>query len=623
MRAPLETIIEAPSSGSELRLVVLGDELASSFPLPASGEVIVGRGEDAQVRIDHPSVSRRHARIRMGAQPILEDLGSSNGTRVGGLKLEPGRGSAELSPGTVVELGSVSCVVHRTVARAPGGRVRRIWTHSYFVARLEEECDRAEREGKTFCLMRVRVQGGEQDAIEEALASRLRAGDLLAVWAPGEYELLLLDATIERAAMLGRQVEGALEELVKSATTAAVAWPKDGRTPEQLEAAVNAALAGGDSGAPEAHGEDGLVIADPQMRRLHELAARVAEGTIPVLLLGESGVGKEIFAEAIHRNSPRKDQTFVRLNCAALSETLLESELFGYEKGAFTGALKARVGLLESANGGTVFLDELGEMPLSTQVKLLRVLEQREVLPVGALRPRPIDVRFVAATNRDLETEIAQGRFRQDLYFRLNGVALVIPPLRERPGEIELLAKRFSSEAAARLSRPAPTLGADVVALLQRYPWPGNIRELRNMMERAVLLSTGGRVTLEHLPVDRLSARAVPQAHAHVQTHAAPQPVLPPGALPPGMPSRSSTVPMMPAVSEPTTPFGRPLAAGAAAVGEPAGNDERSRILDALQRAGGNQKEAARLLGISRGTLLSRLDQFGIQRPRKRPGDGA
>ncbi|MDB4929606.1 MAG: Response regulator of zinc sigma-54-dependent two-component system, partial [Myxococcaceae bacterium] len=260
------------------------------------------------------------------------------------------------------------------------------------------------------------------------------------------------------------------------------------------EAAPRAAAPAGD-----------LVVEDPAMRRLHTMLDRVAAGVIHVLLLGETGVGKEVFAERLHRRSPRRDKPFVKINCAALTESLVESELFGHEKGAFSGAVSANPGLLESAEGGTVFLDEVGELTLALQAKLLRVLEDRLVRRVGGVKSHPVDVRVVAATNRDLEAEIAAGRYRSDLYFRLGGFVLTIPPLRERVGEIAPLARRFALAAAEQSGRPPPTISDEAMALLAAYRWPGNIRELRNVIARAVLLSSGASITPEHLPPAKLA----------------------------------------------------------------------------------------------------------------------
>ncbi|MCA9709618.1 MAG: sigma 54-interacting transcriptional regulator, partial [Myxococcales bacterium] len=262
--------------------------------------------------------------------------------------------------------------------------------------------------------------------------------------------------------------------------------------------------------APEPAPEPELGGLDDAMARVHALARRVARSQINVLLLGETGVGKEVMARTIHRLSPRGEGPFVGINCAAVSDSLFESELFGYEKGAFTGATQAKPGLLETGHRGTVFLDEVGEMPLSTQAKLLRVLETRQVMRVGGLRPRDVDVRFVAATNQDLERDAQTGRFREDLYYRLNGISLVIPPLRERTAEIPALAGLFIDEAArdAGLHEGAPVLSSDAERWLVRYAWPGNIRELRNAIGRAVILATAGVIEPEHLQPESYQPRA-------------------------------------------------------------------------------------------------------------------
>ena len=308
------------------------------------------------------------------------------------------------------------------------------------------------------------------------------------------------------------------------------------------------------------------------MRRTYALAARAAAGTIGVVILGETGVGKDVLARWIHDASPRAARPFVSVNCAALSESLLESELFGHERGAFTGAAQAKEGLLETAPGGTVFLDEVGELPAATQAKLLRVIEAREVLRVGGVRPRKIDVRFVAATNRDLEADVARGSFRRDLYFRLNGMTLVVPPLRERPADVPLLARRFVAALAAGAGhRRVPAISAAALARLAAHAWPGNVRELRNVVERALLLCDGPAITEAHLPPEVLSVVAAP----------------------PGAPSASRA---------PST-----------AVPE---GSERARILGALAACAGNQSRAAKKLGISRKVLIARLDAYGVARPR-------
>jgi DNA-binding NtrC family response regulator len=290
----------------------------------------------------------------------------------------------------------------------------------------------------------------------------------------------------------------------------------------------------------------------------------------------------------------------------------LESELFGHEAGAFTGAVRSKPGLFETAEGGTVFLDEVGELPHSIQVKLLRVLEERKVLRVGGLARRPINVRFISATNRDLEAESIRGTFRQDLYFRLNGISLIIPPLRERTAEIEPLARNFIAKACAQMRlRTPPELSPEALEMLLRHAWPGNIRELRNVIERSVVLCTGDRIMPEHLGLERVVSRPDPSFLRSDQTL--------PTTMPPMSPMPSLVPITMPrdsrGVSAPVTlPSGNTAAPLKAEMEEL----ERKRIMDALEQCGGNQTQAAELLGMSRRTLVARLSAYGLTRPRKK-----
>jgi DNA-binding NtrC family response regulator len=318
----------------------------------------------------------------------------------------------------------------------------------------------------------------------------------------------------------------------------------------------------------------GMVVQAATMRRLYELVERVAAGTISVLLVGETGVGKEVVASAVHNRSPRRQNPFLRLNCAALSEHLLESELFGHEAGAFTGARAAKPGLLETADGGTILLDEIGELPMAIQAKLLRVIETREVTRVGGTRIRQLDVRFVSATNRDLQARAQAGSFREDLYFRLSGVTLNIPPLRDRVEEIEPLATEFARQAALALGRPhTPHLAAEAIDHLKSRRWPGNVRELRNCVERAVLLSSSDAIDLADVDPRGLTQ----QRASSTRNVAAPLPVAP---------EQTDAV------------------------------DERARIEAALAACAGNQTRAAERLGIARRTLVKKLAEYRIPRPR-------
>jgi transcriptional regulator with GAF, ATPase, and Fis domain len=332
------------------------------------------------------------------------------------------------------------------------------------------------------------------------------------------------------------------------------------------------------------------------MKDLYVLVGRIAPSPINVLILGETGVGKEVVAETIHRRSPRADAPVVRINCAALSEALLESELFGHEKGAFTGAVSAKPGLIEVANGGTVFLDEVGELTPSLQAKLLRVLEAREVTRVGGLRPRPVDVRFISATNRDLETEVTRGAFRSDLFFRLNGLSVVVPPLRDRKSEIVPLAELFLARVCDQMSLlPRPTLTAQAIDLMKAHPWPGNVRELRNAIERAVLLCSDGLIGPGDLGLGQL-ALAAPRVADPGRSTASP------GPMPVGRSEDKNGSPVQARDSRPDH------------------HEERQRIVEALDTCNGNQTRAAKLLGMPRRTLVTKLTAHNIPRPRKIEG---
>jgi DNA-binding NtrC family response regulator len=305
-----------------------------------------------------------------------------------------------------------------------------------------------------------------------------------------------------------------------------------------------------------------IIFRSRLFRDTYELALRVASSDANVLLLGESGTGKELIAGAIHYASGRCGQRFLALNCAALTETLLESQLFGHVRGAFTGAVQNQKGLLEEAHGGTLFLDEIGDLSPALQVKLLRVLQEGEFLPVGATRARQVDVRFVAATNKDLEKEVAAGTFREDLFYRLNVISLQLPPLRARPEDIEPLALHFLAEMAGKMRRPIRTITPEAMAALRQYSWPGNVRELRNAIERGAILARGEAITLEGLPVKLQQPSRAPRLAADDSFNLK--------------------------------------------------DAERLQVLRALRRTRGNKTRAADLLGVTRKTLDRKMQQFGL-----------
>ncbi len=474
---------ELPADSGDL-LLVAGPGQLLTFLLDRP-ETIIGRDPQCDIVINHKTLSRRHARLRMGPPVTIEDLGSTNGLRVAKESYKGGP-PVEIQPGESFHIGPFSFV---------------------FVRRSHDV----------------------------DTTSRRTAGERLHVIDP---------------------------------------------TP---------------SGVPSF---------------VHEVAA----SDVSVLILGASGVGKEVLADTIHKLSRRTGE-LARINCAALAEPLLESELFGHERGAFTGAMATKIGLLESAQDGTVFLDEIGELPLGIQAKLLRAVESREILRIGSTRPVKIDVRFVAATNRDLPVEVAERRFRHDLYFRLDGITLLIPPLRDRRDRIGVLAIELFAQACQRANRQAH-LSPDALEALNSYDWPGNVRELKAVLERGLLLSRGHEVSMRHLAFS---------------------PTVEPGSTTlPGLGGAGSSSGMAAAGASAGSSPSPPAYAAAASVElaprEPAASSDaddawisalspeqrrdREQIIAALETCAGNQTRAARHLGVSRTTLVNRIQIYRIPRPR-------
>ena len=337
----------------------------------------------------------------------------------------------------------------------------------------------------------------------------------------------------------------------------------------ELMAAVFAAV------AEESHA---LIAADPRMLDTIRLAEQVAPAEATVLISGESGTGKEVISQQIHRKSRRSGNRFVAVNCAAIPENLLESELFGHEKGAFTGAVARRLGKFEEANGGTLLLDEISEMDIRLQAKLLRAIQEREIDRLGSTKPVKIDVRLIATTNRDLQKEVREGRFREDLYFRLNVVNIAMPSLRDRPGDIEVLSNHFARKYAEMNHMPEREIDPAAFTLLKSHSWPGNVRELENTIHRAVIIATGDRIGPDAIMLTPASG---------------------------GQPEESA-------------------AAGTGGlVGRTVADVERDLIIDTLQHCLGNRTHAANILGISIRTLRNKLNLYneqGVAVPA--PGEG-
>jgi PAS domain S-box-containing protein len=325
-------------------------------------------------------------------------------------------------------------------------------------------------------------------------------------------------------------------------------------------------------------GFEGIIGISPAMQAVFAMIKNAADSDAPVIIFGESGTGKELVARAIHQRGRRRAKPYVKVNCAALAETLLESELFGHVRGAFTGAVQARQGRFEAAHGGDIFLDEIGDLPMTTQVKLLRVLEEKVIERVGDNRPLPVDERIVTATNRDLGRMVAEGRFREDLFYRINVIPLMLPPLRERMEDIPLLAESFFHRLQLKSDKPVETIAYDTMGMLMAYGWPGNVCELRSAFEYAFVACPGGAIQPKHLP--------------------------------PGIVGQCTFAPAPPAVRMDAFSVRTPGAGG--------GLSPRETLIAALAQTGGNQSAAARLLGVSRGTVWNRMRKYGID-PRQMP----
>ena len=561
-------------------LVIYDGQSTQMLELADGAKLIFGRSRTANVHIDSERVSRLHAQFtRRGPVVTVEDAGSRNGTWVNGVQVQ---GARTLSSGDEVTFGPLSVIVgitSRVVARP------RIESTRYLDERLAAEVDRGSVYHRQFGLVMMRLDGAIEatDGASDRICAALRPMDVVAEYAPGVLALVMpeLDAAEAKRASKALIDKARPPDASIQIAVGVAGFPEHGTTPGGLLARALAALEsvrgrGANAvGVPpaESHpvGED-IIIGDSQMARVYDLVKKVADHPITVLVSGETGVGKEVIASAIHANSSRRDGPLVRLNCASMPETLLESELFGHEKGAFTGADRKKLGYFEAANGGTLFLDEIGEMTAALQAKLLRVLEQRRITRVGGTEEIEVDVRVVCATHRDLEAETKKGTFRSDLFFRISAFTIFVPALRDRPAEIELLAQHFIRQCAQQTRQRPPTLSPSAAAALRRHAWPGNVRELRNAIERAMVLQVSGSITVEDLPDTIREGRSITQQPA------------PQGLTLDGMRDQIADM-------------------------------ERATIAAVLDSCGGSQTEAAKKLGISRRTLIYRMEKHGLKPP--------
>jgi two-component system, NtrC family, response regulator AtoC len=568
-------------------LLVFTGHAARAVPLPASGTVVLGRAADATVRLDEPKVSRYHAALEVRAgQTVLRDLGSHNGTYVDGVRAA---GEVALRSGAVIAIGATQLVLH-------GGSARRQRRCELPALRdqVEDEVERASLQERAFAVMALRAEG-KGEALAAALLGELRAIDRLAVTG-GDSLVFLPEVDAGEAAAGAARLLTVAAAAVPAVRAGWALWPRDAADADGIVAVARAAAQAAEPGklATAAAavrrielGARTVLIADEAMARVYALLERVAAVDLPVLILGETGTGKELAAAAVHHFSARRDRPRVTFNCAALPDTLAESELFGHERGAFSGAIADKVGLLEAAHLGTVFLDEVGELSPTVQAKLLRVLETHSFNRVGSVAERTIDVRLVAASNRDLLAEVEAGRFRRDLYYRLSAATLWLPPLRDRRREIAILAEAFLEGARRAARRDPAALTEEAVRRLVACPWPGNVRELRNCIE--FLAATVPGDLIDAASIERYLQRT-PRAHED--------------AAAAERATADERTPAEPASAADPHRF-RPIK-------EEVRELERARMLEALQAARGNQTMAAALIEMPLRTFVAKLKQYAI-----------
>ncbi|WP_239014210.1 sigma 54-interacting transcriptional regulator [Archangium violaceum] len=575
-------------------LLVLEGNSSSLRSLPRAGTLRIGRDPSSDIRLEDPSVSRRHAELVVGeGMARLNDLGSHNGARINGERVVGGQ---VLYSGDVVTLGNVTLVLHGGEGAQPE---RPSLDEPALRLRLSEELERVLDYERAVSVV-VLEPGSSHAPLPElvrALGASLRMMDVVCQAGSALWVLLpeLEEEAAEDAAQGFLEVLSPLAPQMRAGLATA---PQDGLNADALIAAARAVALAASPGSlrvsdPRLYrlelGERSLVVADAAMVRTYELLRRLAASTLPVLIHGETGSGKENAAWAVHYWSPRVERPFVALNCSAIPESLAESELFGYERGAFSGADKPKAGLLERANGGTLFLDEVAELSLSLQAKLLRALEQKRITRLGDSREREVDLRIVAATHRVLAKEVEAGRFREDLFFRLSAAVVMLPPLRDRPRELPLLARAFLEEACARLGRSPLSLSAGTMGVLSAHSWKGNVRELRNVLEYAAATAPGPILEPSHLP-DSLRAPRLE------------------GGGTPAPPAPRSTAPVPHATPAGVSPRAfRPIA-------EELRELERQRMLEALEATEGVQRHAAQLIGMPLRTFAFKLKKYKIQR---------
>jgi len=591
--AKLRAVKMAHAQGQKVSLLIYFRDGVRVVHLGEGESVVIGRTKPADVPIRDRSLSRQHATVEVIDGEIwVEDLQSTNGTWIDGERVDRCR----VGTGAELVFGAVPASVH-SLGRSDEPD-HDLETHDRFVQEMDGEVQRAQIFGRKLALLLLhgdrKRQGGHLGRWLPLLRERVRPFDRIAMYSGDTVEVLLPDADEAFVSGFALMLLGEVPALRAGAGV----FPDHGRSAEELFDVTRSALQVSSGQSPlqipgsgatgeytiETTADDagGPVIASAAMEALFRTVDRLTTSVVPVLIQGETGSGKEIIAQAIHEGGPRHAKLMQAVNCAALPPQLIESTLFGHEKGSFTGAEKRTQGVFEAADGGTVFLDEIGELPAAAQAALLRVLETKRFTRVGSNDEIEVDVRIVAATHRNLEEMCEAGTFRWDLFYRLNVMALEIPPLRQRLDDIEPLARRFLKQANAANHSHVRGFEDESIALLLVYHWPGNVRELRNAVERAVVIAQGDRIGIEDLPgkIQRLDTG-----------------------------SRS-----MPSDAEDTAPTVPPLDGEDINLKNELQRYESELILGALRAASGDRADAARQLGLPVRTLAYKMKQLMIKR---------
>ncbi len=657
-------------SKPRIALIIYHADGAEMVMLLPDLPITVGREVPSDVRIADPTLSREHARFVLTEGRILvTDLDSTNGTSIRGARV----GEAEIHLGDEVLLGSLLASVQ---AIGPQENNLGLESDERFRMRLEEEVVRAHYCRSRFAVLMVRatsvpsgereVQGGlvsprspsgtqtQAGAVaypdthvgrwSPAVRGALRPMDRIALYSRDALQIVMPDAPYDVALDVARAITARRRTGEPRLFVGLAMYPDAATEAEKLIELARGALSGAgtdepvqiakaalwlageaptlDPSAPPAPVGEGAIIAGPVMRELLETVTRLAASRIPVILQGETGVGKEVLARLIHESGPRKERPMVCVNCGAIPPQLVESTLFGHERGAFTGATQQQKGVFEEADGGTVFLDEIGELPLAAQAALLRVLETKRLTRVGSTREIAADERIIAATHRDLDAMCIEGTFREDLYYRMNTMMLTIPPLRDRTDEIEPLALRFLRQANEANHGRVRAIDPRALSRLKDYAWPGNVRELRNAIERAVVIARTNTIQEHDLPA-RVRAADGPASRRR-----------PPLTTPLSLPDPEETTERMGAVESVRrssrfapvydTRSSRPSALAEPPLPTPAEGFsdlklklqryESQLILDALRSTRWNQTEAARALGMPLRTLVHKIKVLDIKK---------